>query len=240
MSQPAIFLDDGGVMNDNRARGPQWQRLLGEFFPPRLGGTAEGWARVNPVVANRLFEEYMTTVLGSGRDYHTYWREYQIDWLRGMADMLEVALPPSDDEVFALAEAAAAYVTPRVRSAFPGAVDAIRDLHAHGFTLYTASGERSVELAGYLTGMGVRERFTRLYGPDLVSTFKEGPHYYARIFADAGIAPQDALVVDDAPSALGWACEAGARAVLVGQAADGWQGERIASLASLPTFLHKN
>ena len=31
-------------MNDSRRRSVQWQRLVGEFFAPRLGGTAEAWA----------------------------------------------------------------------------------------------------------------------------------------------------------------------------------------------------
>jgi hypothetical protein len=29
-----LFLDDGGVMDDNTLRVPQWQRPLSEFFPP--------------------------------------------------------------------------------------------------------------------------------------------------------------------------------------------------------------
>jgi len=37
-ARPIIFLDDGGVMNDNNARALQWQRLVGEYFVPLLGG----------------------------------------------------------------------------------------------------------------------------------------------------------------------------------------------------------
>ncbi|MFQ5795557.1 MAG: hypothetical protein ACE5JP_10975 [Candidatus Bipolaricaulia bacterium] len=43
-----LFVDDGGVLNDNTRRSLQWQRLLGEFFPPILGGTPESWAEANP------------------------------------------------------------------------------------------------------------------------------------------------------------------------------------------------
>jgi hypothetical protein len=42
--------------------------------------------------------------------------------------------------------------------------------------------------------------------------------WVARIFADAGVAPAEALVVDDNPLALRWAAEAGARTVFVGSA----------------------
>ena len=108
-----------------------------------------------------------------------------------------------------------AFVTRRVRSAFPGVVSAIRSMHAEGRQLYTASGEDSEDLDGYLEGMGVRSLFVRLYGPDLVNTVKEIPRYYQRIFEDAGIHPNEAIVVDDSRLVLGWAKEIGAKTVLV-------------------------
>jgi phosphoglycolate phosphatase-like HAD superfamily hydrolase len=116
----AIFLDDGGVMNDNAVRGSQWQRLVAEFFAPRLGGDPAAWAEANKVVATELFQGY-------------------------------------------------------VRECFAGP----------------------------------------LYGPDVVNTPKEGPRYYTRIFADAGVDPCDAIVVDDFPDALAWARAAGARTAWV-------------------------
>jgi len=108
-----------------------------------------------------------------------------------------------------------AYIIPRVRAAFPGVVDAIRILHRQGYTLHTASGESSLHLASYLDGMGVRECFGRLYGPDLIDTFKEGPQFYERIFADSGITPAEALVVDDSPDAIAWAAQMGAHTCFV-------------------------
>lgn len=36
--QPVLSLDDGGVMNDNARRAPQWRRLVGDFLIPRPGG----------------------------------------------------------------------------------------------------------------------------------------------------------------------------------------------------------
>lgn len=44
VSYPVIFLDDGGVMNDNTLRGFQWERMVAEFFKPVLGGTFEAWS----------------------------------------------------------------------------------------------------------------------------------------------------------------------------------------------------
>ena len=54
-SRLTIFLDDGGVINDNAVRGPQWQRLVGRFLSPRLGGEPEAWAQANKVVAERIW-----------------------------------------------------------------------------------------------------------------------------------------------------------------------------------------
>src|SRR6266550_1340991 len=93
----------------------------------------------------------------------------------------------------------------RIHAALPGAVEAIRLLHRQGYTLHTASGSCSLELAGSFEGLGVLHCFGRLYGADLVNTFKEGPQYYARLFADAGVQPEEVLVVDDSSDALDWA-----------------------------------
>jgi beta-phosphoglucomutase-like phosphatase (HAD superfamily) len=160
-----------------------------------------------------------------------------IEWTAGMCALVGVPTPP-DAECLTLAEEAAMYITPRVNSAFPGAVEAIRRLHADGYELHTASGEPTAELHGYLTGMGVRGLFGSLYGPDLINTLKAGPAYYERIFADAGVAAGEALVVDDAPIAIEWAVSAGARAVLVGAREDAPSGVRaIPALADLPGII---
>ncbi len=82
--------------------------------------------------------------------------------------------------------------------------------------MHTASGAPSSDLEGYLIGMDVRDCFGRLYGADLVNTLKQGPEFYVRIFADAGVSSSEVLVVDDQPIAVKWAAELGARTVLVG------------------------
>lgn len=134
--------------------------------------------------------------LRAALDYVSFDRQYQIDWLRWMCELVGVAAP-TDEDCVALGHAAYRSITPRVRAAFPGVVAAIRVLWQQGNVLHTASGESSKDLDGYLQGMGVRACFDRLYGPDLLDTFKDGPRFYQRIFADAGIEPRNALVVDD-------------------------------------------
>ena len=89
--------------------------------------------------------------------------------------------------------------------------------------------------------MGVRECFDRLYGPDLLDTFMDGPRFYQRIFADAGVEPRDALVVDDNANAVGWAAEAGAKTVLISTAPPFSTNPTLclSSLAELPALIER-
>ena len=81
-----VFLDDGGVMNDNRTRALQWQQLVSEYFVPLLGGSPEAWSRANRVVADRLFEpEAWRGRVQAAADYRGFDRDYQVDWLGACA-----------------------------------------------------------------------------------------------------------------------------------------------------------
>jgi phosphoglycolate phosphatase-like HAD superfamily hydrolase len=132
------------------------------------------------------------------------------------------------------------YIIPRIRADFPGVTDAIRLLHSRGYTLHTASGAASYDLAGYLEGMGVRDCFTILYGPDLINTFKTGPHFYHGILAHSQVDPADALIIDDSRHAIAWAAEAGLRGVLVtpdGSRTSPHAIATISGLSELPALL---
>ena len=240
-TRPIILLDDGGVMNDNGLRGEQWPSLVGEFFAPRLGGTIPAWAEANRITIQRILEPAnWLQRLQASADYASFEQRYWLDWLGDMAQLVGVPLPPQK-ECILLAQQAESYVIPRVRSAFPGASDAIQQLHIEGYILHTASAESSIHLTLYLEGMGVRHYFGQLYGSDLLNAFKNGPAYYARLFADLQIAPSDALIVDDSLRALTWARSLGAHTVLVGTNGEADNSTlHINSLAELPALLQEN
>jgi hypothetical protein len=130
MREWVILLDDGGVLNDNEARGPQWQRLVGEYFAPRLGGAPAAWAEANRVVIERLMEAGgWDRLMRAAPSYAAYEADYYSRWLRDMC--AEVGVPaPDEAECAAQGIAAEGYIIPRVRSAYPGAVEAIRALRA--------------------------------------------------------------------------------------------------------------
>lgn len=121
------------------------------------------------------------------------------------------------------------------------AVEAIQLLHRQGYALHAASGSCSLELAGYFEGLGVRRSLGRLYGADLINTFKAGSEYYARLFADVGVQPEEALVVDDSTEALRWVSQLGAATILVGSSLHPETNStpRLGSLAELPVFLQQ-
>jgi phosphoglycolate phosphatase-like HAD superfamily hydrolase len=239
MSDLTIFLDDGGVMNDNNVRAPQWQELVGEYLSPRLGGDPQSWSAANKVAAPGAWEAFSRVVEHEPEsEFAPLGREMDRAWLASMCEIVGIATPPAE-ECVALTRETASFVTRRVRSAYPGAIDAIRELQAQGYSLGTASGEMSPELDGYLEGMGVRELFTMpLFGPDLVNLPKNSPRYYERIFDNANVNPRNAIVVDDAPHVLDWAESLGARTVLVTtRGAHNGAHQAIDSLAELPALL---
>ncbi|KAG0327078.1 hypothetical protein BGZ99_008418 [Dissophora globulifera] len=63
----AIFLDSGGVINDNAQRAPQWVQYLGEFLPTTiLGGSARVWGQANTQIMGSFFSrwhEYMAQAI---------------------------------------------------------------------------------------------------------------------------------------------------------------------------------
>ena len=80
----AIFLDDGGVLNDNARRGPQWQRLVGEFFAPRLGGEPECLGAQRTATSfGPLLDRLTLSARSRPRPsvLPLTWREYEYDWL---------------------------------------------------------------------------------------------------------------------------------------------------------------
>ncbi|KAF9108633.1 hypothetical protein BGX29_009288 [Mortierella sp. GBA35] len=55
----AVFLDSGGVINDNAKRAPQWLQYLGEFLPTTvLGGNAQIWGMANVQMIGPFFRRW--------------------------------------------------------------------------------------------------------------------------------------------------------------------------------------
>ncbi len=204
-----ILLDDGGVMNNNERRTPQWRELVALYFSPRYGGTIQEWKNANKQVFDSVFERYKRTERENPMiDYIIYWRHEQIEWLTKMFTLVQITPPPYNQRV-KIAQEASEWITSRVRSTYPGVVDTIQFLNSKNIKICTSSGEVSWELRGYLKGMGVLDCFHKLFGPDVINRMKASSSYYERILENIQLRPSDAITVDDSAHFLSMASELG-------------------------------
>jgi hypothetical protein len=125
-----VVLDDGGVLNDNARRAPQWQRLVGAFFPDVLGGTPEGWAEANRV-GLESFWSCPAPPRSARATVADAIRAHRFRGLQLMCRHLGIPWPP-EDEAIQIAQRAHRYVRRRVCAAVPGAIEAVRRLRAAG------------------------------------------------------------------------------------------------------------
>jgi FMN phosphatase YigB (HAD superfamily) len=229
-----VFLDDGGVLNDNDRRAAEWRRLLGEFFAPRLGGTPEAWGEANRVVFEGIWDDWRRLQERGAEPGPGWWPAQDERWLAGMCERVGVAMP---DDVAGEVKAGRGHVMAHIECAYPDAAPAMRAMRAQGFALHLASGGRTEELEPYLRRMGVWELIGRPYGVDLLGVSKTGRRYYERIAEDAGVDPRAAVVVDSHAAPLEWADAVGFRTVHVDRLGEGSRFTRIRSLAELVPLL---
>jgi FMN phosphatase YigB (HAD superfamily) len=229
-----VFLDDGGVLNDNDRRAVEWRRLLGEFFAPRLGGTPEAWGEANRSVFLAIWDDWRRLRQRGLEPGPSWWPDQDGRWLGGMCERVGV---PTPTDVRATVSASRAHVMAHIDCAYPDAAPAMRALHAMGMKLHLASGGQTYELEPYLRRMGVWELIDRPYGADLLGANKLSPRYYERIVEDSGVDPASALVVDSDAEPLEWAEAVGFRTVHVDRRGVGSRFARIGSLAELVPLL---
>ena len=223
----AIFFDMWGVLLDPTGIPAQWQRLVGEFLAPRLGGEPAAWGPANEYAAERMFARYRDPQ-GTPRETHPRLRRL---WLREMCERVGVPAPKNGG---ALAEETVAWVTSRIAAPAAAAVEAIRVLKSRGYRVYTSAAANSVDIDGHLRALGGRDLFEGIYGSDIIDRWKTNAGFYRRILEHSGVAPSDAVTVDDQERCLHWAKRAGfARTFLLAPAGSASSHEVIASLPEL-------
>ncbi len=210
-----ILLDDGGVMNDNERRAPQWREFVALYFSPRYGGTIQEWKNANKQVFPPFFERYERTAKKNPMiDYLSYWRKEQIEWLTNMFTFVQLTPPPYNQRA-KIAQEASEWITSHVRSAYPGVVDTIKFLKSKNIKICTSSGEVSWELRGYLKGMGVLDCFHKLFGPDIINRMKASTSFYQRILENMQLHPSEVITVDDSSRFLSMASKLGITSIHV-------------------------
>jgi FMN phosphatase YigB (HAD superfamily) len=229
-----VFLDDGGVLNDNDRRAAEWRRLLGEFFAPRLGRTPEAWGEANRLVYEAIWKDWRLLQQRGEDPGASWWPDQDERWLTGMCVRVGV---PTPTDVQATVRASRAHVMAHIDCAYPDAAPAMRAMHAMGIRLHLASGGQTYELEPYLRRMGAWELIDRPYGADLLGVNKVSRRYYERIVEDSEVDPRSALVVDSDAEPLEWADAVGFRTMHVDRHGAGSRFTRVGSLAELVPLL---
>lgn len=207
-----IFFDDGGVINDNRIRGKQWKTLVGEYYSTRFGGETKIWGEANQKLIATLFDIFWRDGKENFNDYQSFYNDFKKNMVLGMFKEAGKILP-KDINIEEVYNSARDYVIPKVRSAIPGVINAVKELAVKGFNLYTAAGAVSIEMKMYLEGLGINQYFIEYYGPDLINTWKSGPDYYKAIFNHSNVDPRKSIIIDDQPRFLNNALDEGANVI---------------------------
>jgi len=209
-----VFFDDGDVLNNNKIRGKQWQKLIGEFLAPLFGGNPEEWGLANAKIIKDFINKGIPTLMYEHKEknHGQFMEWFREKWINDMFDYVGIDRPDHGDYKQIYYETAK-FVDLRVRSAFPGVIGTIKTLYNDGFHLYTASGTESIELNYYLEGMGIRPYFKKLYGPDLINVLKVDNNFYEAILKDLEIHPNQAIFIDDKPYYLNIAKKVGVHVI---------------------------
>jgi FMN phosphatase YigB (HAD superfamily) len=210
MRRRAVFLDVDGVLLEPERTAAEWVRLVGDVLAPALGGEAAAWGRANAALFPVVFEDQARWF---DPDPMVSERNLVTELLRAQCAFVGVPYP-GDDAAFALGRELDLYVCRNADCAYPATIAVIRALAARR-KVHTATGNPSWRVEALLEQWGVRDLVGVLVGKDLVGVMKATEDFYHRAFAMAGVAPADAIVVDDASSHLRRARAVGARTVLV-------------------------
>jgi FMN phosphatase YigB (HAD superfamily) len=207
----AIFFDDGGVLNDNSIRAPQWKAFCGEFFHSRFGGDPEVWGEANQKVMTSL-EIHGMDPKEIYDDYITYYKNFKSEWVIKMFEEAGRSVPPKveHERIF---DTTLEYVWPKVHSSTPGIIESIKILYSKGFVLYTSTALPSREIKMILEGMGIKHFFSGFYGPDLINTRKISSNFFGAIFNDIKLESKKAIVIEDRPRFIENALKTGANVI---------------------------
>lgn len=93
-SEICIFLDDGGVMNNDQIRGKQWQKLIGKYFSPKFGGKPDMWGIANKRFITEYMNNYREEISKNIElPYSEIYESYIEEWINSMFDSVGIDRP---------------------------------------------------------------------------------------------------------------------------------------------------
>lgn len=212
-SERAVLLFDfDDTLSEHASFIQRYVQGIARVLSGRFGGETAGWAQSALDMLVALEQQYITRFSINYTGYNSWYETIHRQAMPLVFGGINLEIPDGIDPEELSRE------TQRLAMAecdllFPGVRETIYRLRQAGFPLHMASGNNSGHLRAALAGARLTDCFDRLYGPDLIDCAKEGPLYYERIFADLGIAPKQAVIIDDHPLMLQSALDLGARAI---------------------------
>ena len=97
----------------------------------------------------------------------------------------------------------------------PGVTEALQMLRAHGAFLAVATATEEERARHYLSRAGLLSWFDRVISAHMVARGKPAPDVYLHACKVAGVAPEQAFAVEDAPNGVISASEAGCRVIMI-------------------------
>ncbi|KAG0374193.1 hypothetical protein BGX24_010712 [Mortierella sp. AD032] len=98
----AIFLDSGGVINDNDRRGPQWVHHMEQYMPmTKIGGPGRLWGKGNAIMSDKMFNgenPVWKQLINRAKDFHQFYREYHLFWIQEGVRLVNNFLKEEYDE----------------------------------------------------------------------------------------------------------------------------------------------
>ncbi len=209
--RPTVFLDFDDTLSDLVPFFIQFVREIGHSLSGHFGGESDAWEKAAADMLVVVEEDYKDRFVGNPTNGYLEWlNALRYRSVQLVFDAMSLPVPPDAEQHSVRMQFDA---LSKCDAAFPGAAKALATLSRQGYTLHMASGQESEYLRGGLTGMGIARYVGHLFGPDLVDCAKEGPEFYARVFAAAGVRSEEVIVVDDYPPAIGWALAQGATVI---------------------------
>lgn len=204
-----ILFDDGNVLNNNEIRGKLWPEVFANYMMNRFGGSKDQWIQSNRTYFAEFMEDFYSKVRKRARiNFKPYFQQHMVNWTTATLSYMNLEIP-SEKKLVNLYKEITAFVNPRSVAPNPGIIKCIKELKSKNFNIVTSSGETSFELDGYLTGMGIKQYFDKLYGPDLINTGKFSSHFFQQIVNDLGISESQAILIEDNPEMIRMAQEIG-------------------------------
>jgi phosphoglycolate phosphatase-like HAD superfamily hydrolase len=208
-----LFLDFDNTLSDMDALGAQYVQAVAILLAHEFGGEAGAWATVTAPALRESKTRYEAAFVDNPLGGFAAWVEAErVQVAEAIFAGVGKALP-KEETVSALAKRVQFDALKGCNAVFPGAEETLRVLRKAGLRVQMASSQESEYLRAALMGAGLEGYVEELFGPDLVDCAKEGPEFYQRLFAECGIRPAQAVVVDDQALCLDWAEEVGARVI---------------------------